>query len=453
VLFLAKLSEKSIRHFQASLNDRLLKGNLNSKNDTSPTKSANDLGGGTHRKWSEFSGIGDIVESILPECGESMEELQNLLTNVKRTDVPYFLNPKTATFNDVAIHAHVRQELGLTTIAKHLRYARMMETHVCPINFRNLRPEDFLRHMDYRIEHEGATPNALYHEKKAILMFLKAFRQYTEDWDKYVKTPRIKGSESQRDVVIPMPNIVNKLYHAAYSANPYENVLFQTVVFFGFNFGPRPPSEICNLDVGDIVIHEDGTGYVILTEDKKHRKTRRVYPWDPTVLSGRMYRTLKNYRDSWRPIVYDQDISGDALFLQPNSRRITGNYLRNHIAPVFKKITQDSHAILYDMRHTYATYLYDRTKDIKKVAVSLGHTKTQNVDHYVFLSQEIGNQTKGKRNDLFHQTLRRPLLNSLMNDGGGKFDEKRDCCIKRGGVSANPSEKAKWACPNLNRSL
>ena len=421
---------------------------IKDSNDLRSTKSF-DLGGGQKEKCKKIlKDVGRNIESILPESGIKMEELQSLLNNVKRTDVPYFLDPKTATFNDVAIHAHVHQELGVSTIEKHLRYARMMETHVCPINFRDPTPEDFLRHMDYRIEHEDASPNALYHEKKAILMFLKAFRLYTEDWDKYVKTPRIKASESHRDVVIPLPAIVNKLYHAKYSSDPYENVLFQSVVFFGFNFGPRPPSEICNLNVSDLIIYEDGKGYIILTEAKKHGKNRRVYPWDPIALSSKVHRTPKNYRDTWRPLAYNEKISGDALFLQPNGKRITGGYLRKHIAPVFKKITQDKRAILYDMRHTYATYLYDRTKDIKKVANSLGHTKTQNVDHYVFLSQEIENQVKRKRRDLFHQALRQPQF-----CGGGQFDEKRDTCIKYTGVSENPFEKQKWACPNLNRSL
>jgi hypothetical protein len=45
------------------------------------------------------------------------------------------------------------------------------------------------------------------------------------------------------------------------------------------------------------------------------------------------------------------EISGHALFLQPNGKRITGGYLRKHIAPIFKEITKDSSTILYDMRH------------------------------------------------------------------------------------------------------
>jgi integrase len=408
----------------------------------------NDEEGGKQKKCEILEQIGQIINEKLPDVSDIMEDFESRLISIKRTDVPYFLNPKTATFTDVAIHAHVRQGLGPSTIEKHLRYARMMETHACPIDFRNLTPEGFLRHMDYRIEHEDATANALYHEKKAILMFLKAFRLYTEDWDKYVKTPRIRASESHRNIVIPLPSIVNKLYHAEYSSDEYENVLFQSVTFFGFNFGPRPPSEICNLDVPDLIIYDDGKGYVILTEDKKHGIRRRVYPWDPVVLSSKVYRTPKNYRDTWRPLVYEEEKSGLALFLQPNGKRITGNYLRTHIAPIFKEISQDSSMILYDMRHTYGTYMYELTKDIKKVAKSLGHEKTQNVDHYMFISEEIEKQVKEKRQDLFHQALRQSC-----NNDGGKLGEKGDTCKKNLSISANLSERDKWACPNLNRSL
>ncbi len=88
---------------------------------------------------------------------------------------------------------------------------------------------------------------------------------------------------------------------------------------------------------------------------------------------------------------------------------------------------------MYDMRHTFGTYLYAQTKDIKKVAHNLGYTKTQNVDHYVFLSQEIENQVKGKRRDLFHQALRQPIIWAE-----GKLDwnrEKGDTCKKHPCIS------------------
>jgi hypothetical protein len=92
-----------------------------------------------------------------------------------------------------------------------------MERHPCPVDFRNLTPEDFLRHIDYRLEIEDppATPNAIKHEKKAILLFLRAYNQYTEKWKKIVKTPPV--TENDENIEIPFPTVVNELYHAKYS--------------------------------------------------------------------------------------------------------------------------------------------------------------------------------------------------------------------------------------------
>jgi integrase len=406
--------------------------------------------GGPQNTCNIQSIIGQNILNTLPEVSEIMEELKSRLIYIKGPEVPIFLDPKTATLTDVGIHAHIRQNLGLTTIEKHIRYLKFMELHPCPVLFNNLTPESFIRHMDYRryVEKPPATSDALNHEKKALLMCLRAFRQYTDDWKEYVKTPRKQQSESHRDVVVPVPRIVNKLYHAEFSTDEYENVLLQSIVFLGFNFGPRPPSEICNLDIDDLIIYDDGNGYIVLTEDKKHGISRRVRPWDTVVLSSKVYRTPKNYRDTWRSMVYDEDKSGSALFLQPNGRRITGGYLRSHIAPIFKEISQDPKMIMYDMRHTFGTYMYAQTKDIYKVAKRLGHVKTQNVDHYIYISDEIEQQVNEKRRSLFHQALRQ----SHKSDGG-KFGEKGDTCIKHPLVSPNPSEKDEWACPNLNRSL
>jgi hypothetical protein len=100
-------------------------------------------------------------------------------------------------------------------------------------------------------------------------------------------------------------------------------------------------------------------------------------------------------------------------------------YLRDHISPVFKRITKEPTAHLYTMRHTYETYLYDRTRDIEMVADYLGHKHLDNVNVYVHICQAIRTQTRGKRSDLFHQALRQSH-----NGDGGKFDRKRDCCKK-----------------------
>lgn len=79
---------------------------------------------------------------------------------------------------------------------------------------------------------------------------------------------------------------------------------------------------------------------------------------------------------------------------------------------------------LYTLRHTFATYLYDRTKNIKKVARCLGHSKTDSVDFYVNISDDFNNQLDKKTN-LFDRALRQK------RNIGGK-SEKRDCWLKNG---------------------
>ena len=55
------------------------------------------------------------------------------------------------------------------------------------------------------------------------------------------------------------------------------------------------------------------------------------------------------------------------------------------------------------MRHTYATYLYQYTKNLKFVSKMLGHTKTSNTDKYVHIAECIERQLGG---NLFHMALK-----------------------------------------------
>jgi integrase len=393
------------------------------------------LGGGKNQEWNKF--VPKIGQTLVehPEIGIHMRELTYELDNIKRTGFPIYLDPKTASYRDVAIHAKIRQYLNDSTIEKNLRYARFMETHPVPVNFRNLTPEDFIRHIDYRLEMEQppATPNAIKHEKKAILMFLRAYNLYSDQWKQLVKTPPIYDNED--NIEVPFPSIVNELYHATYSEDKYENVLLQTVVFLGFNFGMRPPSEICNLDLDDLVVNKDGTGYIRIHEDKKRGKQRIIIPFNKNILSSSVFRTPKNYIDKWRGKAATNS-SGNALFLQPNGTRITGKYLRDHITPIGKQIAGPFFH-LYTMRHTCATYLYEYTRELEIVRRRLGHRKPSTTIIYVHIADSIKRQV-GKRN-LFNLALR-----SHYKSAGGKprsIEQEKDCWPKnRQSLTFSPRE-------------
>lgn len=217
------------------------------------------------------------------------------------------------------------------------------------------------------------------------------------------------------------PETVNKFFSYEYTDNIYENRLFQSIAFLGFMFGMRPPSEIINLNLDDIIINKDGTGYIRIHEQKKHGKKRIIIPFNKSVLTSPVFKSPKNYIDNWRHKVANSR-SKDALFLQSDGRRITGKYIRSYISPAGKKIA-GQYFHLYTMRHTFATYLYDYTKDFKFVSQMLGHTKINTTNGYVHIANCMTRQI-GNRN-LFNLALR--LHKKIVR---GKQD-KIDCWAKK----------------------
>lgn len=341
----------------------------------------------------------------------------NILTiklkeNIDRTKVPLFLNPSTASFMDVCFHAKVRQYLSDGTILKNIGYAQFMENHKCPVDFRNLTPENILKHFDYRIQFEDATPDALAHERKAVMMFLRAYgviksKEEMRLWSQVLKTPPRFNNDD--NVYFLYPFDAHKFYtyegfvdYKNYNKRVYTNKLLQHISFFAINFGVRCPSEIINMAVSDVVVKEDGNGYILVTEDKKHEKVRKVMPHNKTVLSSLRYKSPFNYLMNWRFKVFN-DLSGDALFLQYNGKPVTSSFLRI-ISKAGKKITGDDDFSIYSFRHTFGTYYYQMTKDLIKTSRMLGHTKTRNTEKYVSLCDDLSEQYKGQ--NLFNLSLK-----------------------------------------------
>ena len=119
--------------------------------------------------------VSDVVE-VESKSRKSTQVVElNLNDGNERVNTPIVLNPQKASFQDVANWARLRGRLSESTIEKRLRYARFMETHKVGIDFRNPTYENFIRHMDYREEIEGATASALKHEVKTMRTFLESY--------------------------------------------------------------------------------------------------------------------------------------------------------------------------------------------------------------------------------------------------------------------------------------
>ena len=345
--------------------------------------------GGNNQEWKNKTDIlkPNHITQNKPLLGGIMEALAEYqLKKQKRTDFPITLKPEKSTFNDVYLHAKFRQRLSDSTIIKHLRSARFMETHEVPVDFRNPNKENFIRHMDYR-EQEGAGYAALRHEWDAMKMFLNAYGIQRWDYKPPSKTP-------PRPRNLPLPDTVWEMNHYRYSKDEYENALYQYLFTLGFTIGFRIPSEICELTIDDLHIDNNESGFLIITETKKGRKTRTITP-RKQIITSPTHKSLKNWIDHWRPKAENQ-YSKDSMFLWSNGKPVTVRTLGHKLSIQGKKVWKDFQP--YDMRRWCAIARLIETKvengkfDEFEVCDWLGHDDVKTTMTYIKPAKQYYNR-------------------------------------------------------------
>jgi len=393
----AKIRRDNNREMQYTNNDGKVKDIYITRPLPSASPQKDGLAGGKREKWREFPNLGkwlpkeqikeEQIKELFPHrVGEEMGGLEYELKRFNRLNCPIRLNPQEATFDDIALHALLRQRLSVGTVEKNLRYARFMEKHVVSVDFRNPSYENFLRHMDYREQIEGATPNALKHEWDTMRMFLRAYG--IPRWE--YKLPSIPHSHKR---MLPYPEMVNRFFNHQYSKDPYENALYQYIFFHSFLIGWRVPSEIVSMRVSDIVLDGD-KGYIVITETKKHRSQRTLIP-ERAIMISKVHKSFKNWLDHWRPKVENQ-YSGDALYLWPNGKPVTVRKLGQKLSKHGKEIWQYFQP--YDMRHWCAVARLIKTKvetgnfDTYTVKNWLGHERITTTENYIRYAEQYYNQ-------------------------------------------------------------
>jgi len=343
---------------------------------------ANTAGGFT-QKWKQETKVGQDMLTDQPQLGEETVKQTYDLKQINRLDFPIHLNPQIATFNDVGIHGLLRHRLSPSTVEKNLRYARFMETHTVPVNFRDPTYENFIRHMDYREQIEHATPDALKHEWKTMQMFLFAYGIHYglgTEWDYNPPAAR-----RPRKRMLPLPETVNKFFTYNYSQDEYENALYQYLFFHSFLIGWRVPSEIVTMKTSDVKL-DASIPHLIITEPKKRSNTRTLFDIEQAILTSPVHKSLKNWLDHWRPKVANQ-YSEDALYLWPTGKPVTLRLLGHQLSIQGKKIWKEFRP--YDMRHWCAVARLTKVKietknfDIYPIQKWLGHENSQTTGIYV----------------------------------------------------------------------
>ena len=360
---------------------------FNNQLDSYSTNSNVDLVGGKDEEWEQI--LENISQSYIKQktphqdvekMGEHGYVKRKL--GVEKLENPYILDPskykKKQELFDAITHWWIfKRRKNKNTVKKRITIAKRMSRHsVFPINWNELNPNQTIAYLEHREYKEGAGKNAIRNEWDTINMFAKAYGINIESWG-YI--PPSKPPAKVK--IIPLPNTTHNIIHHKYSKDKYTNALYQYILMHGFVIGWRP-SEIVIQKLSDVNIED---GYMIITETKKHSQLRQIFP-EIDLMNNLKRKCLKNWVEKWRPKVENQ-YSKDFLYLQPNGKPYTVNYLRKKLTPLVKEVWRPFS--LYTMRHWCATARLIKSKmdtkkwDIWEVKDWMGHDKIDTTEDYV----------------------------------------------------------------------
>ena len=325
----------------------------------------------------------DVHSNVDFECEEGMKNVD--INRYNRLECPIFLKPEIATFDDVALHATIRQRLSIGTINRNLRYARFMENYTprdFSVNFKKFNYENVIRHLDYREQIEGAGWGALKHEWQSIRMFVKAYGLNPNEWQyRPPKNPKYKT------IPVMFPNDLHKILHIRYKKDYYKDSYIKHILTKNHFIGWRFPSEPSILKTDDV----DLENHTILITSPKLNNATRLLNIEELEKRKSSY-SFKNYLDKIRPRFTSQ-YSKDYVFINPNNGKpFTGEdqlrmWMNRHANNKIKQICKKYYN--YTCRHWCAIARLIRTKieskhyDPYEVKEWMGHTKIQTTMDYV----------------------------------------------------------------------
>ena len=319
----------------------------------------------------------------------NMDGLENVIKNFNRLNCPIVLDPKHSTLIDIGVWAYFNKRLCVTTIKKRLRYLQFMQSHRVPVDLQNPSYSNFRRHIDFRELVEGAGPNALIHEWKAIKLALNAFN--IPIWP--YKPPT---APKHRKRVLPFPDTVREFFTFQYSSDEYETALYQYLFYHSFLIGWRVPSEITQFKISDVSFESNKHGSIVITETKKHSSQRTLVP-EHFILNSNSHKSLKLWLDVWRPKVENYK-SDDSFFLQPSGKPFRKEHLSHRLSYHGKRIWPKFQP--YDTRHWCAiarlieTVIETGGFNVFTVQNWLGHEREHTTKSYLGNAEQYYNQYK-----------------------------------------------------------
>ena len=133
-------------------------------------------------------------------------------------------------------------------------------------------------------------------------------------------------------------------------------------------------AELVGLDIADVRL------------DDKQLRLRRVKGGGPQVrfLNTGLRSTLRKHLQSRRKVPADTD----ALFLSNRNRRISTRQVQERMKLWLAWASLDGKISVHGLRHTFATMLYGRTRNLLLVSKALGHAQVATTQVYAHIADD-----------------------------------------------------------------
>jgi integrase len=270
---------------------------FNNNSDSYITNSY-ELVGGKNEKCDILEKIGQhYVEQQHPQQDvEEMGELKDVNNkfDVEKIKNPYIIDPtqyhtQEELFNAIKHWWIFKYRKNEGTIKDRLRYAGNMAAHnVFPINWFDLNPIQIIAYLEYKEYQEYNNERGkhqIINEWKTIKTFAKAFGIDASLWGYIPPSP-----PKPKVQIVPLPNTTYEMIQHDYSKDLYKNALVQYILIHGFLIGWRP-SELLIQKASDVFLED---GYLIITETKKNRQPRQIFP-EPDIMTNPRRKSMKNW--------------------------------------------------------------------------------------------------------------------------------------------------------------
>lgn len=351
----------------------------------------------------------DLYGSTVRELEEKIRDLKNELNN-NITDSKEFFG---VFLKDWLYNTHMNNKKAATKERYDGIYRNYIEdSPIYYIKLKDLEPSHIQNYYNELVSN-GKSISVINNLNKLIapcIRYANISNRILKDFSKAIVLPKISNTINKGNDVIPFTLNEQLKFIEAIKGNDLE-MLFITALDTGLRQGELFALTWNDIDLRNKVVYVNKTfkrvkntdtgEYENIIQTPKTKKSIRVVP-----LPAHLIDKLKQYEIQQKELrikVANLYEDNNLVFCNCFGRYLdSGNVLKK-----FKKILKDNDIPIrkfHDLRHTYATRLFELGEDPKTVQVLLGHSNISiTLDTYTHVLDSLKDNAISKLNDLYNK--------------------------------------------------